>query len=92
MGKQISLIVLNSGTIYTVSSLSEPVHSHQQPQKTGNGATEASVPPGLEMTMEQTAHCCIMQGTHPSSQTHRKQTQLMAGLVTHVKNLEFDTE
>ena len=43
-------------------------------------------------TVEERAHSCIMQGSHPCPQIQRKQTQLMSGLVGLDKNLEFDTE
>ena len=43
-------------------------------------------------TVEERAHSCIMQGSHPCPQIRRKQTQLMSGLVGLDKNLEFDTE
>ena len=42
--------------------------------------------------MEERAHSCITQGSHPCPQICRKQTQLMSGLVGLDKNLEFDTE
>lgn len=43
-------------------------------------------------TVEEGAHCCITQGSHPCPQIHSKQIQLMSGLVGLDKNLEFDIE